>query len=173
MNRPVWIVVVEDNHADVLLLREALGQIKVVYTLEHYTNGEDAAKGIAAMQETPDLVLLDINVPRVPGLELLTLIRKHARIANTTVAMFTSSTAVQDRLQAEQLGADDYIIKPTGFFEFVNGVGRAIQRLLEGRMTNSAPASRLHAGGCQAPRRRFTRAAHPGLAKRRQSKICR
>lgn len=133
MSRPVRIVLVEDNPADVLLLKETLRQMGTLFTLEHYANGEDAANAIAAMTGVPDLFLLDVNIPRMNGLELLTLIRGHEATATATVAIFTSSQAPDDRTNAERLGADDYIVKPLGYYEFMDQVGPAVQRLLEAK----------------------------------------
>ena len=131
MSIPFRIVIAEDNAADVLLLKEVLRQINVRFSLEHYGNGEDAAKAIADMTNCPDLFLLDINIPRIDGLELLSLIRRREVTAHATVAMFTSSKTPADQREAERRGADDYIVKPTGYHEFVAGVGGAIRRLLE------------------------------------------
>ena len=65
MGTAVRIMLVEDNVADVLLLKESLRHLAISFNLEHYENGEDAANAIAAMTDPPDLILLDINVPRV------------------------------------------------------------------------------------------------------------
>ncbi len=130
------IVVVEDNPADVLLLEEALKQHGVEYTLEHFSNGEEAAGAISAMREPPALFILDLNVPRIYGLELLRLIRETPAVAGAPVAILTSSQAPADKIQSQQLGASAYIVKPMGFQEFVANVGGPIVRLL--RQENAA-----------------------------------
>jgi CheY-like chemotaxis protein len=132
------IVVVEDNPADVLLLEEALKHHGVQYVLERFTNGEDAAKAISVMAEAPALFILDLNVPRVHGLELLRLIRACPPLTSARVAILTSSQAASDKTQSEQFGADAYIVKPMGYNEFVTNVGGTIVRLL----------SRGKAAGC-------------------------
>src|SRR5690348_6811856 len=116
-------MVVEDNPADVLLVKETLHQKGVDCVLQKYTNGEDAAKEIEAMTEPPDLIILDINVSRIDGLELLRLIRSRGLIAKATVAILTSSQAPSDQTRAEQLGANMYIVKPPGYHEFLHTVG--------------------------------------------------
>ena len=124
------IVLVEDNVPDVLLINEALQHQGVAYSLQHYLNGEDAAKAIAAGVDPPDLFLLDLNVPRVPGLELLHIIREQPVMARVPVAIITSSRAADDRALSEQLGADAYIVKPTSYTDFKTQVGQAIANLL-------------------------------------------
>jgi two-component system response regulator len=124
------IVVVEDNPADVLLLKEALKQHGIACELELFTNGEDAARAIAVMPEAPALFMLDLNVPRIHGLDLLRQIRARPEVAAAAVAIVTSSQAASDKTQSEQFGADAYIVKPMGYNEFVTNVGGAIVRLL-------------------------------------------
>jgi CheY-like chemotaxis protein len=124
------IVLVEDSVSDVLLIKEALRHHGVDHSLEHYINGEDAAQAIAAAVDAPDLFLLDLNVPRVHGLELLRIIRELPAMAHVPVVIITSSRAASDRAQSQQLGADAYIVKPLGYTDFKNNVGRTIADLL-------------------------------------------
>jgi DNA-binding response OmpR family regulator len=158
------IFIVEDNPADVLLVREALNNRGVTFSLEHHSNGEDAAKAIAAMMDAPKLFVLDLNVPRVHGFELLRIIRACPAVSHVPVAILTSSQAPTDRARSEQYGADAYIVKPQGYDEFVTLVGAAIGRFL----TNKAR------GSCSSSSHRFrpwrqTRSTHssnPGSVRR-------
>jgi DNA-binding response OmpR family regulator len=116
--------------------------------------GEDAAKAIAASVEPPDLFLLDLNVPRVHGLELLRIIREVPLMAHVPVAIVTSSHAAADRAESEQLGADAYIVKPTGYADYRTQVGQAIVELLQ-RKPRAAMGTRRHSP--RAPRERCAR----------------
>jgi CheY-like chemotaxis protein len=124
------IVIVEDNPADVLLVRETLKSYGLTFSLEHYSNGEDAARAIATMAEAPNLFLLDLNIPRVPGLDLLKMVRASPAMSDVRTAILTSSQAAEDRRRSEQFGADAYIVKPQSYYEFVTLVGGAIRGLL-------------------------------------------
>jgi DNA-binding response OmpR family regulator len=137
----VRIAIAEDNPADVMLVREALKSHGVTFSLEHYSNGEDAAKAIAAMIDPPSLFLLDLNLPRVQGLELLRMVRARASVSAVPVAILTSSQAAEDRAQSEKYGADAYIVKPQEYDEFVTLVGSAVGALL----------SRGTSGNCAQP----------------------
>ena len=64
------IIVVEDNAGDVLFVKEALKYQGITFALQHYLNGDDALEGLNGMREAPDLILLDINLPRVNGFEI-------------------------------------------------------------------------------------------------------
>lgn len=124
------IVIVEDNRADVLLVREALELQRLEFRLEHFVNGEDAAKAISEMPDPPALFLVDLNVPRVPGFDLLRLIRACPRVAGVPVAILTSSQSPADKTWSEHLGADAYIVKPRSYHEFMQAVGAAVARML-------------------------------------------
>jgi CheY-like chemotaxis protein len=147
------IVLVEDSVPDALLIKEALQYHDLAYTLQHHTNGEDAAKAIAATIEAPDLFLLDLNVPRVHGLELLRIIRALPLVAHVPVAIITSSRTAGDRAESEKLGADAYIVKPNSYSDFKTQVGQAIANLLRRKpragCARRQPASRaLGRYGC-------------------------
>jgi CheY-like chemotaxis protein len=147
------IVLVEDNAPDAVLIKDALQHHGLAYTLQHYTNGEDAAKAIAAAVDAPDLFLLDLNVPRLDGFELLRIIRELPLMADVPVAIITSSRAAGDRAESEQLGANAYIVKPTSYADFKTQVGQAIVELLQRKAravcARKQPASRaLGRYGC-------------------------
>jgi len=127
----VCIVLVEDSPPDVLLVREALKTQHLDFLLDQYGDGEKAAKAFSAMTAPPDLVLMDLNIPRIRGLELLRIIRASPLLAQTPVAILTSSETPSDRIQSQHSGANAYIVKPQGYFEFVDKVGTAVRDLVE------------------------------------------
>jgi DNA-binding response OmpR family regulator len=141
------VVIVEDNPADVLFVREALKQQGIAASLEHWVNGADARDALNRMREAPDLILLDINLPRVSGFELLRIVRNHAVLTNVPVAIITSSLAAADKTTGEELGADAYIVKPSDYEEFMTGVGGEIARLLQRPIAADGPAQTLQGRG--------------------------
>lgn len=163
--RAFRIVLVEDNAVDVLLIKEALQHQGLAYTLEHYANGEDAAKAINAAVAPPDLFLLDLNVPRLHGLELLRIIRDLPLMAHVPVAIVTSSRAADDRAESEQLGADAYIVKPTGYADYKARIGQAIVELLQ-RKPRAAIGTRRHSP--RAPRESCSKTSRPAYSRARQ-----
>lgn len=129
------IVLVEDNEGDVFLVRRALNRNAVPYELRLARNGEDAL-GIVAESgagQRPDIFILDLNLPRFSGSEVLTQIRANPAFHDTPVMVLTSSDSSRDRVRALELGADRYFCKPTDLTAFM-GLGRIIQEtILEGR----------------------------------------
>ncbi len=127
------IVLVEDNPADVFLVKETLREQGLQYELTHYPDGDVALKGLAHTADTaalPDLVLLDLNLPRRGGLEVLGTLRRDPRLSAVPVAILTSSDSPQDRRAAQEAGATRYILKRSNLDEFLRTVGQAIEEAL-------------------------------------------
>ena len=130
---PIRILLVEDNPADVYLIEEALRTHGVQFEMKWLRDGEQALEmltedGLGA----PDLVLLDLNLPRVDGKEVLTRIRQTPHLVGVPVAIMTSSDSPQDRREMADLGASCYIKKPPTLDEFLE-VGGVIKNLLATR----------------------------------------
>lgn len=118
--RPIEIMMIEDSAGDVLLTREALKAAKVANHLNVASDGEQAMaflrrQGSFADAPRPDLILLDLNLPRKDGREVLAEIRSDARLHLIPVVVLTSSKAEQDIVKMYELRANCYIVKPVDF----------------------------------------------------------
>ena len=124
------ILVVEDNPADVYLLREALSLEGKQVDLTVVIDGEQALKYVQRKGEfegatTPDLVVLDLNLPKSDGGDVLRCIREDSNYAGVPVVVLTSSDSPRDRKTIESLGADRFITKPSDLDEFM-ALGRTL-----------------------------------------------
>jgi CheY-like chemotaxis protein len=128
--RPIEVLLVEDDPGDVLMTREAFADYKIANNLSVVTNGEDAIaymrkQGQFADARTPDLVLLDLNLPRRNGREVLEEIKGDPDLRRVPVVILTTSEADEDIAAAYDLHANAYVRKPVDFKQFVTAV-RAI-----------------------------------------------
>ena len=127
---PVSVLLVEDDPGDVLMTREAFEDFTIDNTLHVVGDGVEAMaflhrEGIFAEAPTPDLVLLDLNLPRMDGREVLAAIKNDAALRQIPVVVLTTSEAEEDVLCSYQLHANAYVTKPVDFQRFVDVV-RAI-----------------------------------------------
>jgi DNA-binding response OmpR family regulator len=135
LTRPVRIFMLEDHTPDVFLVQKALRENQVRFQLNRFEDGERAMQALqsrgAGALETPDLFILDLNVPKVDGMDVLRAIRKDPAMAEVPIAVLTSSRALQDKVEAMALGANRFITKPADLQSFVRIVGGSIRELLD------------------------------------------
>ena len=124
------ILLVEDNADDVLLTKRALERAHVANGLEvandgiealEYLRGEGKHKG-RDTDDMPVVVLLDLKMPRMGGLEFLRIVREDKRLKLLPIVVLTSSKEEQDVIESYSLGANSYIQKPVDFDQFVKAI---------------------------------------------------
>ena len=129
------ITIVEDNPADVLLVRKALQERGIAFELTCFDDGEEALKSLSRQErDEPDIILLDLNLPKTEGVEVLRRIRSIPKLVNVPIAILSSSVSPTDMHRIKLLGVARYISKPTALDDFLREVGRAVEEmLLEGQ----------------------------------------
>ncbi len=123
--RIINILLVEDNSADIRLTQEALREGKIANTLYVVKDGEQAMKFLNRQAPftnvvTPDLILLDLNIPKKNGLEVLEDIKKDPLLKSIPVVILTTSASEQDVAKTYAYDANCYITKPVDFEQFIN-----------------------------------------------------
>lgn len=136
LRRP-QILAVEDSKADLFLIRRAIQSAGVDAELHIVADGEAATRFFDAVDNDestahPDLVILDLNLPKKNGHEVLTDLRKSSRCRSAAVVIVTSSDSAEDREAAAALAVAKYFRKPSEFREFMK-LGEIIKELLEAR----------------------------------------
>jgi len=123
MNRNKPILLVEDDRVDAMTVQRALNDIHVANKLDTVTNGEEA---IAYLQnenmENPCIILLDINLPRMNGMEFLQAAREKSLLDRIPVVVLTTSKNDQDIVESFKLGVAGYMLKPVTYTEFMETV---------------------------------------------------
>ena len=125
--KTVDVLLVEDDEGDVLMTREAFEFYKIRNPLHVVTDGEQALQfvrrtGPFADAPRPGLILLDVNLPRVNGLEVLAELKRDPDLLMIPVVMLTTSQAEEDILRSYQLHANAYVSKPVDFENFVEAI---------------------------------------------------
>ena len=113
------ILLVEDDTVDVMDARRTLDRMDILYKMQVARNGEE---GLALLREIqsgegdkPDIILLDLNMPKMNGIEMLTQMRRMEEWKDTKVFVITTSEEKEDREMARKLGVSGYIVKPMKF----------------------------------------------------------
>ncbi|MGD9160349.1 MAG: response regulator [Desulfobacteraceae bacterium] len=127
LSAPIEILLVEDNPGDVRLTQEALKEGKIINNLRMAKDGVEAIsflrrEGEYADSARPDLILLDLNLPKKDGREVLMEIKKDEELRRIPVVVLTTSRAEEDIIRTYDCYANCYITKPVDFEQFINVV---------------------------------------------------
>ncbi|MCF6469709.1 response regulator [Nonomuraea sp. MG754425] len=125
--RPIDVLLVEDDQGDILLTKEAFDLNKVRNRLNVVNDGEQAMAYLRqeegyADATRPDLILLDLNLPRMSGMEVLREVKADAELRTIPVVVLTTSEAEEDILHSYRLHANAYVAKPVDFEQFIRVV---------------------------------------------------
>jgi two-component system, chemotaxis family, response regulator Rcp1 len=133
IGRRLSLLLVEDSPADVFLIKEAMREAGLDFHLDVADDGEAAIRILdqvdsGSADHPPDLLLVDLNVPRKDGTKVLERLRRSPRFGKIPVVMLSSSDAQHDRERAFELGANEYFCKPSTLAEFMQ-LGTLVRRL--------------------------------------------
>jgi two-component system response regulator len=129
------VLLVEDNRADVLVVRESVALHKLPVDLHVVSDGEQAFDFIKRAEIEPEaprphLLLVDLNLPKRSGREILQRVRESSALKDVPVMIVTSSSSARDRKELLRLGANDYFCKPANYDDFLR-IGAAMKALLD------------------------------------------
>jgi CheY-like chemotaxis protein len=126
---PITIVIAEDDPDDQLLAREALEESRIANTVHFVNDGQElldflrhAGQYARLAPPRPDLILLDLNMPRMDGREALAVIKADSDLRSIPVVILTTSKAEEEIVRAYNLGANSFIVKPVSFEGLVYAV---------------------------------------------------
>lgn len=125
--KPVHILLIEDNEGDILLTKEAFDELKISNQLSVARDGNEAIEFLEQhrnkmQDELPDLILLDINLPKKNGFEVLSFIKNSEGLKHIPVIILTTSSSEKDILKCYQNYANCYISKPVDVSDFMKAV---------------------------------------------------
>ena len=117
------ILLVEDDAIDRMTVERALREIRVTNTLEMVGNGEEALEFLRdPAREQPGIILLDLNMPKMNGIEFLKFVKADESLRRIPVVVLTTSKDEQDRVDSFSLGVAGYMVKPVDYMQFVEVV---------------------------------------------------
>lgn len=125
--KSIHILLVEDNNGDILLIKEAFEEAKLANKLSIAKDGEKAIqflekKGKYSDEDTPDMIILDVNLPRKNGHEVLDYVKKSEKLKQIPVVMLTTSSSESDIIKSYKNHANCYITKPVDVNDFLKAV---------------------------------------------------
>jgi CheY-like chemotaxis protein len=126
--KPINILLIEDNEGDIVLTKEAFEDSKLINKIHVIKDGKEAIRFFEALDEAmpdkPNLVLLDVNLPKVSGHEILKFIKSHEKHGRIPVIMLTTSSAEKDILESYKNHVNCYITKPIDIADFIKAMAK-------------------------------------------------
>jgi CheY-like chemotaxis protein len=133
MVKKEWnLFLIEDNPGDIRLVEESIAECDLAVNLQVFKNGENALKQLGLTENSvpgnkPDLILLDLNLPRINGREMLGILKANPITRNTPVVIFSSSEAEKDIYDSYENYASCYISKPADFDDYMGVVQKILR----------------------------------------------
>lgn len=125
MQKPKPILLVEDDSVDAMTVKRAMRDLQVNHSVIHSVNGEEAMKYLTSPDtEKPFVILLDLNMPKMSGIEFLKVMKTHPELKTIPVIVLTTSKERRDVLDSFELGASGYMVKPVDYSKFVEILSR-------------------------------------------------
>ncbi len=106
------ILLIEDDNIEIMKLQRMVAKLSLKHTIIEAKNGEEAIRFLASGEQLPDIVLLDLNMPRMSGIEFLEILKKDQRLRYLPTVILTTSENRIDLLKCYEIGIAGYIIKP-------------------------------------------------------------
>jgi chemotaxis family two-component system response regulator Rcp1 len=130
--RLIRIFLAEDHFPDVTLIKEALRHAGLSFEIEHAKDGALAIQALLALDaiSRPDLIIVDLNLPKKTGFDVLAALPRNPALAKVPVIVLTSSNSEHDRQRAVDLGATAFLSKPSDLHEFLERVGGVVRDIL-------------------------------------------
>ena len=120
MSSEVLILLIEDDLVDIMTIKRAFKEVKITNPIAVCNNGLEGLQFLRnSKNKRPGIILLDINMPKMNGIEFLQVIKKDKDLKSIPIIVLTTSKAEQDKIESFKLGVAGYMIKPVDYMQFV------------------------------------------------------
>ncbi|ARV05453.1 response regulator [Polaribacter sp. SA4-10] len=122
MPKKLRILLIEDNLIEIMKMKRTISFLELDHSIQEAKNGVEALKILEDKSNLPDIILLDLNMPKISGIEFLTLLRNDEYLKHIPTIILTTSDNQKDLFECYRLGASGYILKPLKYEDYVNKI---------------------------------------------------
>ena len=122
MTNVLKILLIEDDMIEVMKLNRSISSLKLNHKIIEANNGEEALKYLEKKEDLPDLILLDLNMPKINGIEFLSILKKDDILKYIPTVILTTSSNQKDLLECYKIGIAGYVLKPLKYEEYVSKI---------------------------------------------------
>ena len=120
------VLMVDDDTIEIMKLSRTVSSMNLDHQITDANNGEQALNILEQKDELPDIILLDLNMPKINGIELLTILKAKESLMHIPIIIVTTSSNNKDLLHCYKLGIAGYIIKPLKYKDYVNKIKKVL-----------------------------------------------
>ncbi|WP_026777669.1 response regulator [Polaribacter sp. Hel_I_88] len=122
MEKSLKVLLVEDNLIEIMKMNRTISLLKLNHTIYESKNGEEALKFLENKENIPDIILLDLNMPKISGLEFLKIIKANNDLKHIPTIILTTSSNHKDLLDCYRTGMSGYVLKPLKYEDYVKKI---------------------------------------------------
>ena len=122
MEKILKVLLVEDNLIEIMKMKRTISFLKLNHTIHEAKNGEEALSFLEDRTNIPDIILLDLNMPKINGIEFLKILKKDEDLKHIPTIILTTSSNQKDLLECYRTGMSGYILKPLKYEDYVKKI---------------------------------------------------
>ena len=126
MAKKLRILLIEDNLIEIMKMKRSISFLKLEHSVQEAKNGEEALKILEDKSNLPDLILLDLNMPKISGIEFLAIMRDNEDLKHIPTVILTTSDNQKDLFECYRLGVSGYILKPLKYDDYVEKIKKVL-----------------------------------------------
>ncbi|WP_159023714.1 response regulator [Formosa sp. L2A11] len=126
MTHALKILLIEDDMIEVMKLNRAISSLKLHHKIIEANNGEDALSLLGKKEDLPDIILLDLNMPKINGIEFLNILKQDDVLKYIPTIILTTSSNQKDLLECYKIGVAGYVLKPLKYEEYVSKIEKLL-----------------------------------------------
>ncbi len=119
MEKSLKILLVEDNLIEIMKMKRTISLLDLEHTIQEANNGEEALKFLESTSKLPDIILLDLNMPKISGIEFLKITKQNDDLKHIPVIILTTSSNQKDLIECYRTGMSGYVLKPLKYEDYV------------------------------------------------------
>lgn len=126
MNTSLKILLIEDDAIEVMKFNRAISSLNLSHKMVNATNGEEGLKILEQKDRLPNIILLDLNMPKINGIEFLTILKNNPNLRHIPTIILSTSNNQKDLLECYKLGISGYVLKPLKYEEYVSKIEKLL-----------------------------------------------
>ncbi len=120
------VLLIEDDTIEIMKLNRTISKLQLNHTIIEANNGDDALKILNQNEGLPDIILLDLNMPKINGIEFLSILKKDEKLKHIPTIILTTSNNKNDLHECYKIGVSGYVLKPLKYDEYVSKVEKVL-----------------------------------------------